>query len=31
MANLSSKRTLKAATTAIKIAASLEHPMKKAL
>jgi hypothetical protein len=31
MANLSSRRALKAATTAIKIAARLEHPMKQAL
>jgi hypothetical protein len=31
MANLSSRRTLKAATIAIRIAARLEHPMKQAL
>jgi hypothetical protein len=31
MANLSSKRSLKAATTAIKVAARLEHPIKQAL
>jgi hypothetical protein len=31
MANLSSRRALKAATTAIRIAARLEHPMKQAL
>jgi hypothetical protein len=31
MANLSSRRALEAATTAIRIAARLEHPMKQAL